>query len=77
MFGRVVIIGVGLIGGSFALALKQAGAVRRVVGLGRSPQAMARARELGIIDEIATNPADAMRGAELVLIAALTKALAE
>jgi prephenate dehydrogenase len=70
MFNRVVIIGAGLIGGSFALALKQAGAARHVVGLGRSPEAMARALELGIIDEIATNPADAMRGAELVLIAA-------
>jgi prephenate dehydrogenase len=70
MFGRVVVIGVGLIGGSFALALKQAGAVRHVIGLGRSPEAMARALALGIIDEIATNPADALRGADLVLIAA-------
>jgi prephenate dehydrogenase len=70
MFGRVVIIGAGLIGGSFALALKQAGAARHIVGLGRSPEAMARALELGIIDEIATNPENAMRGAELVLIAA-------
>ena len=70
MFDRVVIIGAGLIGGSFALALKQAGAARHIVGLGRSLDAMARARELGIIDEIATNPADAMRGADLVLIAA-------
>jgi prephenate dehydrogenase len=70
MFNRVVIIGAGLIGGSFALALKQAGAARHIVGLGRSPEAMARALELGIIDEIATNPENAMRGAELVLIAA-------
>jgi len=70
MLGRVVIIGAGLIGGSFALALKQVGAARHIVGLGRSPEAMARALELGIIDEIATNPKDAMRGAELVLIAA-------
>jgi len=36
MLGKVVVCGVGLIGGSFALALKQAGAVREVVGLGRS-----------------------------------------
>ncbi|HEX8479039.1 MAG TPA: prephenate dehydrogenase/arogenate dehydrogenase family protein [Telluria sp.] len=70
MFDRVVIIGAGLIGGSFALALREAGAARHIVGLGRSKEAMARALELGIIDEIATNPADAMRGAELVLIAA-------
>jgi len=70
MFTKVVIVGVGLIGGSFALGLKAAGAVGHVVGLGRSAQALARARELGIIDEAATSPQDAMRGADLVLLAA-------
>ena len=70
MFGRVVIIGAGLIGGSFALALRQAGAARHIVGLGRSPEAMARALALGIVDEVCTTSADALRGAELVLIAA-------
>jgi prephenate dehydrogenase len=70
MFTRVVIIGVGLIGGSFALALRQAGVVRHIVGLGRSAEALARALELGIVDEVCTTPADAMRGADLVLLAA-------
>ena len=70
MFDRVVIVGVGLIGGSFALALKQAGMARRIVGLGRSPDALARALELGLIDEACATPASAMRGADLVLIAA-------
>lgn len=70
MLGKVVIIGVGLIGGSFALALKHAGAVARVTGLGRAPAALARALELGIIDEVAAGVEDAMRGADLVLIAA-------
>lgn len=70
MFAKVVIVGVGLIGGSFALGLKAAGAAGRIVGLGRSAQALARARELGIIDEAATSPQDAMRGADLVLLAA-------
>lgn len=70
MFTKIVIVGVGLIGGSFALGLKAAGAVGRVVGLGRSAQALARARELGIIDEAAASPQDAMRGADLVLLAA-------
>jgi prephenate dehydrogenase len=70
MFGRVVIIGAGLIGGSFALALKQAGAARHIVGLGRSPEAMARALALGIVDEVCTTPAHALRGADLVLLAA-------
>lgn len=69
MFDKVVIIGVGLIGGSFARAMRAAGAVKTIVGVGRSPQAMARALELGIIDQVA--PIDsAMRGADLVLIAA-------
>ncbi len=70
MIDRLVIVGAGLIGGSFALALKQAGAVRTVAGLGRSPEAMARAQELGIVDEVCTTPQEAMRGADLVLLAA-------
>ena len=69
MFDKVVIVGVGLIGGSFARALRAAGAVRKLVGVGRSPEAMARALELGIIDEVAAIE-QAMRGADLVLIAA-------
>jgi prephenate dehydrogenase len=70
MLGKVVIVGVGLIGGSFALALKHAGAVARVTGVGRAPEALARALELGIIDEVAASIEEAMRGADLVLIAA-------
>jgi prephenate dehydrogenase len=70
MFTKVVIVGVGLIGGSFALGLKAAGVAGCVVGLGRSVQALSRARELGIIDEAAASPQDAMRGADLVLLAA-------
>lgn len=69
MFNRVVICGAGLIGGSFALALKAAGAVGTVVGMGRSAATLEEARALGIIDEIATNWADAARGADLVLLA--------
>ena len=70
MFNKVLIVGAGLIGGSFALALKAAGKAAHVTGLGRTPEAMARALELGIIDEVATSPADAMQGTDLVLIAA-------
>jgi prephenate dehydrogenase len=70
MLGKVVVIGVGLIGGSFALALKQAGAVRSVVGLGRSREVMERALALGIVDSVAESAQDAMRGADLVLLAA-------
>ena len=70
MLDKVVIIGAGLIGGSFALALKQAGAVRHVTGLGRSKTAMQRALALGILDSVAESSEEAMRGASLVLIAA-------
>ena len=70
MFQRVVIVGAGLIGGSFALALKAAGVAAHVVGLERSPHALARARDLGIVDEACTEPQAALRGADLVLLAA-------
>ena len=69
MFNRVVIVGVGLIGGSFARALRAAGAVTTLVGVGRSLDATARALELGIVDEVATIDV-ALQGADLVLIAA-------
>ena len=70
MLNKVVIIGVGLIGGSFALGLKRAGIVGEVVGIGRHPEATARALELGIIDSVSTSYEDALRGADLVLLAA-------
>jgi prephenate dehydrogenase len=70
MLDKVVIVGVGLIGGSFALALKTAGAAKHIVGMGRSAEVMARALELGLVDEVTESAQDAMRGADLVLIAA-------
>jgi prephenate dehydrogenase len=70
VLNKIVIFGAGLIGGSFALALKKAQAVRQVVGVGRSVAAMERARELGIVDVIATSVAAAVDGADLILIAA-------
>jgi prephenate dehydrogenase len=70
LFDKIAVFGVGLIGGSFALALKQAGAVRHIAGYGRSAVSLQRALELGIIDSIAATPADAVQDADLVLIAA-------
>ncbi|MFZ6734047.1 prephenate dehydrogenase [Undibacterium sp. Ji42W] len=69
-FQRIAIFGVGLIGGSFALALKKAGAVEQVVGVGRSQASLQKAQQLGIIDEIALNADQALRNCDLVLIAA-------
>jgi prephenate dehydrogenase len=70
LIGKLVVCGVGLIGGSFALALRRAGMVDRVVGMGRSQASLARAVELGVIDEAATDWAVALDGADLVLLAA-------
>ena len=69
-FNKIAIFGVGLIGGSFALALKQQSAVAEVVGVGRRRETLERANHLGLIDRIASNVADAVTGADLVLVAA-------
>lgn len=50
MFNQLGVIGCGLMGGSFALALKRAGLVQRVVGYSKSPSTVERARRLGVID---------------------------
>ena len=68
MLNRVVIIGVGLIGGSFALALKRAGFVREIGGIGRDPEAIQRALDLSIID-LSMGPR-ALREDDVVMIAA-------
>jgi len=67
--GKLVIVGVGLIGGSFALALKQAGAVGRTLGVGRGGRNIRRAMELGIIDAIGAADAATFADADLVLLA--------
>jgi prephenate dehydrogenase len=66
---RLAVLGVGLIGGSVALALKQARAVRQVSGFGRTRRNLAQALRSGVIDEIANTPAQAVAGADVVLIA--------
>jgi prephenate dehydrogenase len=67
---RLAVIGVGLIGGSFALGLKKAKAVSHVVGVGRNPANLKVAMERGILDSTAPDAATAARDADLVLVAA-------
>lgn len=67
---KLVVIGVGLIGGSFALALKKARMVRQVVGVGRSRKNLKDALRLGVIDKAETDAAQAVVGADLVLVGA-------
>ncbi len=69
MFEQLGLIGCGLIGGSFALALKRAGVVRRVVGYSKSPNTTERARRMGVIDVAAESALLAVSGSDLVFIA--------
>ena len=66
---KVVIFGVGLIGGSFALALRKADAVQEVVGFGRSAATLQQALEFGLIDRIGDDVAREVRDADLILLA--------
>jgi prephenate dehydrogenase len=66
---KLVVIGVGLIGGSFALALRKAELVTHITGVGRSPANMERARDLGAIDEIARDLPSALKDADVVFLA--------
>ncbi|MDP9605760.1 UNVERIFIED_ORG: prephenate dehydrogenase [Variovorax paradoxus] len=69
MFEQLGLIGCGLMGGSFALALKRAKLVKRVVGYSKSPSTTERARQLGVIDVAAPSALLAVSGADIVLLA--------
>ncbi|HKI50885.1 MAG TPA: prephenate dehydrogenase/arogenate dehydrogenase family protein, partial [Geothermobacteraceae bacterium] len=66
---RLAILGVGLIGGSLALALKQAGVVGEVVGIGRGLANLEKALELGVVDRFTQDPFDGVADADLVFMA--------
>jgi prephenate dehydrogenase len=69
MFQQLGVIGCGLMGGSFALALKRAGLVKRVVGYSKSPSTTERAKRMGVIDVAAESALLAVSGSDIVLIA--------
>jgi prephenate dehydrogenase len=69
MFNQLGVIGCGLMGGSFALALRRAGLVKRVIGYSKSPSTTERARKMGIIDVAAESALLAVSGSDLVLLA--------
>ncbi len=77
MINKLCIIGVGLIGGSLARALRAAKAVRSIVGYGRNPAHLQRALELGVIDRAEGTLANAVRDADMVVLAAPVGAMAE
>ncbi len=69
MFKQLGLIGCGLMGGSFALAMKQAGLVDRVIGYSKSPSTTEKAKQLGVIDQVAESALLAVSGADVVLLA--------
>ena len=66
---KVVVFGVGLIGGSFAAALKAAGCTAEIVGFGRTIGSLQKARELGLIDTIGVSLGAEVANADLILLA--------
>ena len=69
MFQRLALIGCGLMGGSFALALRQADLVQHITGFSASEETRQRALELKVIDQACNSVAEAVQGADLVLLA--------
>lgn len=69
MFEQLGLIGCGMMGGSFALAMKRAGLVKRVVGYSKSPSTTEKARQMGVIDVEAPSALLAVSGADVVLLA--------
>ena len=69
MFEQLGLIGCGLMGGSFAMAMKRAGLVKRVVGYSKSPSTTERARQMGVIDVEAPSALLPVSGADIVLLA--------
>ena len=73
-FQRLALIGCGLMGGSFALALRQAGMVTQVAGFSASEATRQKALQLGVIDTACASAAEAVHGADLVLVAVPVRA---
>jgi prephenate dehydrogenase len=69
LFKQMTVCGVGLIGGSLAIAARRHGLVGRIVGLGRSQENLDVALERGIVDDATRDPIHAARGADLIVLA--------
>ncbi|MEZ5534252.1 MAG: prephenate dehydrogenase/arogenate dehydrogenase family protein [Thiolinea sp.] len=69
MIKKLVIFGVGLIGGSLALALRNAGYCDNIVGCSRSAENLQQAVDLGVIDSFTLDPQEAVRGADMIFLA--------
>ncbi len=76
MITRLCILGVGLMGGSLALALRRAGYVKEVIGSSRNEDHLRRAVELGVVDRYVLDPAQAVAGADVIVLAVPLGAMA-
>jgi prephenate dehydrogenase len=70
LFERLAVAGVGLVGGSLALAVREAGLAGEVVGFGRGEPNLRLARERGVVDRVTRDPAAAVAGADAIVLAA-------
>lgn len=77
IFDKLAVIGVGLIGGSLAGALKTSGAVGTIVGFGRNPENLTTALDRGFVDSVTTDLAEAVLAADLVLLATPVSTMVE
>jgi prephenate dehydrogenase len=77
MFDKLLIVGPGLIGGSLGMAVREKGLARRVVGVGRRRESLARAVELGAVDETSLDLEAAAAGADLVVLATGVEMIAQ
>jgi len=76
IYKRVALIGLGLIAGSMSLAMRRAGLAGEVVGTARSAETRATAREIGLVDRVVDTAAEAVEGADLVVLAVPVGAMA-
>ena len=77
LFNRTSVIGPGLIGASMARALRKAGVAKSIIGFDRDPAIAARAKEIGVVDDVAPDLAAAAKDADLIVIATPVGAIAE
>ena len=76
MIKKLAIFGVGLIGGSLAMALKKANYCETIVGCSRHPEGLLKAKQLGVIDDYTLDPIAAVKGADMILLAVPMGAMA-
>jgi len=69
MIKKLVIFGVGLIGGSLAMSLKKTNYCNTIIGCSRSVESLQKAQELGVIDDYTLDPIEAVNGADMILLA--------